>query len=196
MHAAPALSFFYWYRETPESRECAISFLSLCCVKGSLESSNHSCTPIQYLSSLFPPFPYSTMLALWSLLALASAASATPSSRSFHDNGLQAQALNAQFQTLSILDDCSCMCIVTVPLLTKLMSMSAPSTACIQNGFAQCVGTSWQVTQCPSTLICVAIPGAAADNDVVSTRTPRLLHAGANSAMNHRRLRAQLRRMR
>lgn len=75
----------------------------------------------------------------------ASADKATPSNSSgggFQlQNGKDAQALNAKFSTLS-----------------KSSTCQDGDQACIDDGFAQCVGGKFVITPCPSGTTCIALP--------------------------------------
>ncbi|PBK70601.1 hypothetical protein ARMSODRAFT_884202, partial [Armillaria solidipes] len=68
--------------------------------------------------------------------------SSSSSSSSFAGaNGLKAQQLNAQFASLSTNDSCT-----------------TGDQACVNGGFAQCVGGTWEVTECSSGTSCFALP--------------------------------------
>jgi hypothetical protein len=56
-------------------------------------------------------------------------------------NGLDAQALNVKFQTLTATSACT-----------------AGENACISGGFAQCVNGQFAVSPCAGGLTCVALP--------------------------------------
>ncbi|KZT34333.1 hypothetical protein SISSUDRAFT_294321 [Sistotremastrum suecicum HHB10207 ss-3] len=66
---------------------------------------------------------------------------ASSSSGFLLSNGQSAQALNKKFAALSATDSCN-----------------SGDEGCVGGGFAQCVGGQWQVTQCPGTLSCFALP--------------------------------------
>ncbi|KAJ8585098.1 hypothetical protein M405DRAFT_745809, partial [Rhizopogon salebrosus TDB-379] len=86
------------------------------------------------------------LIAILAALATAAPLSANvfasnSSSFSQEENGLDAQKLNAQFATLSANDSCT-----------------SGDQACVGGAFAQCVGNSWQLTPCSSSLSCFALP--------------------------------------
>ncbi|KAI0088177.1 hypothetical protein BDY19DRAFT_891231, partial [Irpex rosettiformis] len=65
-----------------------------------------------------------------------------PTGTSFQQqNGLDAQSLNTQFATLKSTDSCT-----------------DGSQACVEESFAQCVGSTWQLTQCAAGTSCFALP--------------------------------------
>lgn len=64
--------------------------------------------------------------------------SATPFAK---QNALDAQKLNARFKTIKATDSCT-----------------GNEMACIDGGFAQCVGGQWQVQKCSGNLRCYALP--------------------------------------
>ena len=84
------------------------------------------------------------------IVSLVAAVSASPISED-HDqrsaapfvlqNGIEAQALNKKFQTLSANSPCS-----------------AGEEACVQGRLAQCVNGKFTMTSCAATLQCVALP--------------------------------------
>lgn len=80
-----------------------------------------------------------------SVLSLALAASAGPMAEKRAaftlQNGLDAQALNAQFQTLTATSPCQ-----------------AGQNACIQGAFAQCANGQFVSFPCSGGLTCVALP--------------------------------------
>ncbi|PSR83095.1 hypothetical protein PHLCEN_2v5899 [Hermanssonia centrifuga] len=81
----------------------------------------------------------------FSLLSLALAVSASPMAEKRAaftlQNGLDAQALNAQFQTLSATSPCT-----------------AGQSACIGGAFAQCANGQFVSFPCSGGLTCVALP--------------------------------------
>lgn len=97
---------------------------------------------------------FTTVLFIFVAAILANAAS-VPSKRSIYDNGLAAQQLNVKFTTLKITDDCT-----------------PGEIACINNGFAQCVRSGWQVSSCPGSLICAALPLVDGQDGTVRTISP------------------------
>ncbi|KIM83062.1 hypothetical protein PILCRDRAFT_784254 [Piloderma croceum F 1598] len=75
-------------------------------------------------------------------LTSAAAASGTASSGGFKlQNGKDAQKLNAKFSKLTTSSSCN-----------------EGDQACVNNGFAQCVGGKFQVTQCAASTTCAALP--------------------------------------
>ncbi|KAG1741486.1 uncharacterized protein EDB91DRAFT_1052759, partial [Suillus paluster] len=81
-------------------------------------------------------------------------------------NGLDAQKLNAQFATLSANDSCT-----------------SDAQACVGGAFAQCVGSSWELTPCSSGLSCFALPlvakaGTSLACDTQSDAEARFIAAG------------------
>ncbi|KAG7446991.1 uncharacterized protein BT62DRAFT_893711, partial [Guyanagaster necrorhizus] len=77
-----------------------------------------------------------------SVRADSNSTSNSSSSSSFTtSNGLEAQQLNAQFASLSANDSCT-----------------TGDQACVNGGFAQCVSSAWEVTECASGTSCFALP--------------------------------------
>ncbi|RXW17307.1 hypothetical protein EST38_g8549 [Candolleomyces aberdarensis] len=71
-----------------------------------------------------------------------SSAGASSSATNFaKQNALDAQKLNAKFKTIKATDSCT-----------------NNEMACIDGGFAQCVGGQWQVQKCAGSLRCYALP--------------------------------------
>ncbi|KAF9077975.1 hypothetical protein BDP27DRAFT_1207573 [Rhodocollybia butyracea] len=93
-------------------------------------------------SSAAAPAPVTTSAAPASSASSNSAASSSSSTSSFAlSNGQAAQALNAQFASLTTSSSCS-----------------TGQQACVNGGFAQCVGGSFVVDQCGTGLTCAALP--------------------------------------
>ncbi|KAG8902804.1 hypothetical protein FRB99_004103 [Tulasnella sp. 403] len=87
-------------------------------------------------------------LRLLLFLIAAGTARATPSSSSFFENGLAAQALNSYYRTLKTSDPCK-----------------NNEVACIGlDYFAHCAFHSWQTVACSSGLICSALPATGVKN--------------------------------
>ncbi|KAG1859162.1 hypothetical protein C8R48DRAFT_605879, partial [Suillus tomentosus] len=114
---------------------------------------------------------------------LASLASAAPlasyyelvsnstSSFSQQQNGLDAQKLNAQFATMTANDSCT-----------------SGAQACISSAFAQCIGSSWDLTPCSSGLSCFALPlvtkaGTSLACDTQSDADARFIGAGVQGGV-------------
>jgi hypothetical protein len=79
-------------------------------------------------------------------LALFASANAVPFNRRqakpfTHQNGVDAQNLNSQFATLTANSPCT-----------------SGTDACVNKGFAQCVGGKFQITQCAAGTSCFALP--------------------------------------
>ncbi|THU88905.1 hypothetical protein K435DRAFT_679024, partial [Dendrothele bispora CBS 962.96] len=70
-------------------------------------------------------------------------------------NAITAQGLNAKFATMSESDSCQ-----------------DGQTACISNGFAQCVGSKWQVQACTGDLQCFALPLVNSQGTSLTCDTP------------------------
>lgn len=85
--------------------------------------------------------PSFTVILSFSLAAIASAAAVDRRAAFTKQNGLDAQALNTKFATLSADSPCT-----------------DGENACINGDFAQCSGGSFQVTPCAGGLTCVALP--------------------------------------
>ncbi|KAJ7606102.1 hypothetical protein DFH06DRAFT_1348196 [Mycena polygramma] len=106
--------------------------------------------------------------------ATTSAAGASPSSTSdFHlQNGLDAQKLNAQFQSLTANSSCT-----------------EGEQACVGTSFAQCVSGSFALTPCASGTVCAALPlvnkaGTSIACDVPSDVEARISATGATGGVN------------
>ncbi|KDQ62553.1 hypothetical protein JAAARDRAFT_30457 [Jaapia argillacea MUCL 33604] len=81
-------------------------------------------------------------VATTSVQAAVASPSASTSSGDFHlQNGLQAQALNKSFQSLTATSSCQ-----------------GGTQACVGSSFAQCVGGSFVTTPCSGGLVCLALP--------------------------------------
>lgn len=107
------------------------------------------------------------------LSLILSSAQAAPTTRSYYDNGIQAQQLNANFTTLKASDPCTGMSHLLRVLKPLLIDyLIGTSFACIQNGFAQCNNGSWEVTPCPQDLICAALPSVGSESGTVSVLRP------------------------
>jgi hypothetical protein len=81
---------------------------------------------------------------LISLVFVATAVTAGPTTRRAAftlQNGKDAQALNREFQTLTVNSPCK-----------------AGQSACVNNEFAQCVNGKFQLTACPAPEKCFALP--------------------------------------
>ncbi|KAG6810007.1 hypothetical protein H0H92_013732 [Tricholoma furcatifolium] len=102
----------------------------------------------------------------------AAAAASTASSSDFHlQNGLDAQALNAEFATLTIDSTCS-----------------DDDVACINGDFAECANGQYQTTSCGSGLTCVALPlvnsaGTSVTCDTTSDALTRIAATGATGGL-------------
>ncbi|KAH7882386.1 hypothetical protein F5I97DRAFT_1793239, partial [Phlebopus sp. FC_14] len=86
-------------------------------------------------------------------------------------NGLDAQKLNAQFATLSPNSSCT-----------------EGDQACVSGSFAQCIGSSWQLTPCSSGLSCFALPlvskaGTSLSCDSESDAEARFVAAGVSGGV-------------
>ncbi|KAG2340964.1 hypothetical protein BDR05DRAFT_888854, partial [Suillus weaverae] len=113
---------------------------------------------------------------------LASLASAAPlasyyvlvsnsSGFSQQQNGLDAQKLNAQFDTMTANDSCT-----------------SGAQACVGGAFAQCIGSSWDLTPCSSGLSCFALPlvtkaGTSLACDTQSDADARFIAAGVQGGV-------------
>ncbi|THH13864.1 hypothetical protein EW146_g6402 [Bondarzewia mesenterica] len=102
-----------------------------------------------------------------SLAALVSASTLGRRAAFTQQNGQDAQALNAQFQELSTNSPCT-----------------DGDNACVNGGFAQCIGGTFSVTQCASGLQCFALPlvnspGTSITCDTEADATNRIAATGA-----------------
>jgi hypothetical protein len=70
-------------------------------------------------------------------------------------NGKDAQKLNAQFATLSASSSCT-----------------EGQNACVNGGFAQCVGGKFAITQCAATTTCAALPLVNSPGTSITCTTP------------------------
>ncbi|KJA23609.1 hypothetical protein HYPSUDRAFT_137556 [Hypholoma sublateritium FD-334 SS-4] len=98
-------------------------------------------------------------------------AAASSSSSFALSNGQAAQALNKKFATLSASSACT-----------------AGENACINGGFAQCVGGSFVVTPCAASLQCVALPlvnsaGTSITCDTTADALTRIGNTGATGGL-------------
>ncbi|KAI0765261.1 hypothetical protein C8Q74DRAFT_1040174 [Fomes fomentarius] len=69
----------------------------------------------------------------------------------FLQNGKDAQALNAEFQTLKASDACD-----------------DGQMACIKDSIAHCANATWQLDACPKTLSCFALPSVREQGTIIS----------------------------
>jgi len=101
-----------------------------------------------------------------------SSSSSSSSTGSFQlQNAKDAQALNAQFASLSA--DSAC---------------TDGQQACVKGGFAQCVGGKFEITQCAQSLTCVALPlvdkaGTSITCDTEADAIARMQAAGASASL-------------
>ncbi|KAI0765215.1 hypothetical protein C8Q74DRAFT_1037153 [Fomes fomentarius] len=93
-------------------------------------------------------------LATFVVLSLAAFASAAPADFK-KQNALDAQALNAKFASLTADDACT-----------------DGEQACVQGGFAQCVGGKFQVSQCAGDSQCFVLPLANKAGTSITCDTP------------------------
>jgi hypothetical protein len=102
-------------------------------------------TPPEFVNPM-----YFSQVAFSISITLVAAVSAGPISGGYYQrrvaafalqNGQDAQALNRKFQSLSTSSSCN-----------------TGDQACVQGQFAQCVGGKFVLSQCASTLQCVALP--------------------------------------
>ncbi|KAJ3527448.1 hypothetical protein NM688_g8125 [Phlebia brevispora] len=117
-------------------------------------------------------------MSILSILALALAAQAGPLKRASFtlQNGLDAQALNAQFQTLTASSSCN-----------------PGQNACIQGAFAQCVNGQFVTFPCAGGLTCVALPlvnsaGTSITCDTEADAETRIAATGASGGIAGRSL--------
>jgi len=106
-----------------------------------------------------------------SLVAVASAGVIQRRAAFTQQNGIDAQALNAKFQGLTA--DSSC---------------TDGESACVNGGFAQCVGGKFQVTPCAGGLQCFALPlvnspGTSVTCDTEADATTRIGASGASGGI-------------
>jgi hypothetical protein len=113
----------------------------------------------------------STAAAAAATAAAAPAAAAADAKPFTLQNGKDAQALNAQFASLTASSSCT-----------------NGQQACVQGGFAQCVGSTFQITQCAGGTQCFALPlvNSAGTSITCSTEadaTARIAATGATGGL-------------
>jgi hypothetical protein len=113
----------------------------------------------------------STAAAAVATVAAAPAAAAADAKPFTLQNGKDAQALNAQFASLTASSSCT-----------------NGQQACVQGGFAQCVGSTFQITQCAGGTQCFALPlvNSAGTSITCSTEadaTARIAATGATGGL-------------
>jgi hypothetical protein len=99
------------------------------------------------------------------------ASQAADASGFVHQNGLDAQKLNAQFAAL-----------------TPQSSCTTGQDACVNGGFAQCVGGTFVITQCGAGLTCAALPLVDKPGTSIACTTPadatsRIAATGASGGL-------------
>lgn len=118
---------------------------------------------------------FNTFVLPLSLVALVSAGAIDRRAAFTEQNGQDAQALNAKFQSLTADSPCT-----------------DGESACVNGGFAQCVGGKFAVTPCAGGLQCFALPlvnspGTSITCDTEADATARIANTGAAGGVFGRR---------
>lgn len=104
-------------------------------------------------------FLLAALLASYGAMIVSAASNTTVDQNTLRQNGVAAQTLNAEFQTLKKSDPCDCESLHPSPRLNQLiMSCIAGQMACISGALAQCAFGSWQLQPCSRSQHCFALP--------------------------------------